>query len=240
MELLPAIHIRNGKVVGLTRGDPASSTIYHHDPAALAERFVWQGARWLHLIDLDRAFGDGDNGLVVDRIITRVGSYVQIQFGGGLRSRAQIARTLELDVARIVLGTVAITRPELVDEALELGGSHRVAVGLDCRGGFLALKGWTELSPNRADEVAGRVARQGVRTVVYTDISRDGTLRGPDVEGASALQRHGPGVIASGGVARLEDLDALDAAHLAGAVLGRALYEERFTLPEALARVPRV
>ncbi len=240
MELLPAIHIRNGKVVRLTRGDPASSTIYNHDPAALAERFVWQGARWIHLVDLDRAFGDGDNGAVVDRIITRVGSYVQIQFGGGLRSHAQIARTLQLEVARIVLGTVAVTRPELVDVALELGGSHRVAVGLDCRNGFLALRGWTELSPSRADEIAGRVAKQGVRTVIYTDISRDGTLRGPDVEGARSLQGFGAGVIASGGVACLEDLDQLAAANLAGAVLGRALYENRFTLPQALARVPRV
>ena len=154
-------------------------------------------------------------------------------FGPTRRSR----RTLELEVARIVLGTVAVTRPELVDVALKLGSSHRVAVGLDCRKGFLALRGWTELSPSRADEIATRVSKQGVRTVVYTDISRDGTLRGPDVEGARELQRHGPGVIASGGVARLEDLDALAGANLAGVVLGRALYENRFTLPQALARV---
>lgn len=237
MDVIPAIDIRHGRVVRLSQGDPDRETAYPSDPAALAERYVWQGARWLHLVDLDRAFGDGDNSHLVSRIVTRVGSHVQIQLSGGFRSVESVRQVLGLDVARVVLGTAAVTNPEVVPAVIQEAGAHRVAVGIDARRGLVAIRGWAQTTTQRVADVAARVVADGVRTIIYTDVSRDGMLSGPDIVGAIAVQRLGAGVIASGGVASLDDLRAIAAAALAGAVVGRALYEQRFTLPEALAAV---
>lgn len=222
-------------MVRLAQGEIDQETAYDRDPVALAELYVWQGARWLHLVDLDRAFGDGDNSELIDRIITRVGSYVQVQLGGGFRTLERVREVQDLEIARIVLGTGAVTNPDLVAQTVDLLGPARVAVGLDARNGLIALRGWRETSTINAMEVAQRVADEGVRTIIYTDISRDGMLSGPDIRGASGLQQAGAGVIASGGVGSLADLKAVRDAGLAGAIVGRALYERRFSLPEALA-----
>lgn len=200
----------------------------------MAERFVWQGAKWVHIVDLDRAFGDGENSIVIDRIVQRVGSYVQIQLGGGLRTLERVREVLALEVARIILGTTAVTDPDFVSAVLAEAGSARVAAAIDARHGLVALRGWQETSTLHAGDVARRMVERGMRTIVYTDISRDGMYHGPDINGALQLQKTGAGVIASGGIGSLDHLRALEAAGIAGAVLGRAMYENRFTLHAAL------
>jgi phosphoribosylformimino-5-aminoimidazole carboxamide ribotide isomerase len=238
LELYPSIDIRSGRVVRLSQEDLSdTATLYDQDPVAMAELFVWQGAKWLHIVDLDRAFGDGENSLVIERIVQRVGSYVQIQLGGGMRSLERVREVLSLEVARIVLGSVAITDPDLVTAVVAEAGPARVAASIDARHGLVAFRGWRETSTQRADDVARRVVANGVRTIVYTDVGRDGTYRGPDVAGAVSMQETGAGIIASGGVGTLEDLQALATAGVAGAIIGRPLYENRFTLQAALKAV---
>lgn len=200
----------------------------------MAERFVWQGAKWLHIVDLDRAFGDGENSVVIERIVQRVGSYVQIQLGGGLRTIERVREVTALEVSRLILGTAAITHPELVVQAIAEAGANRIAIGIDARHGLVALRGWLETSTQKVDDVARRVVADGVKTIVYTDISRDGMFHGPDVAGAVALQKTGAGVLVSGGIGSLDDLRALKAVGVAGVVIGRALYENRFSLQAAL------
>lgn len=235
MELFPAIDIRAGRVVRLSQGEAARETAYHEDPVAQAERFIATGARWIHVVDLDRAFGGGDNLAVIRRLVSAAAARVRIQVGGGIRSLDALRAVLDLGISRAVLGTAAIIDPALVPAALADAGGDRIAVGLDTRGGMVAIRGWVETTELFVDEVCRRVLREGAKTVIYTDVSRDGMLTGPDLEGATRLQALGASVIASGGVASLEDLVAVRAAGLAGAIVGRALYEGRFTLEAALA-----
>ncbi|HEU4570961.1 MAG TPA: 1-(5-phosphoribosyl)-5-[(5-phosphoribosylamino)methylideneamino] imidazole-4-carboxamide isomerase [Gemmatimonadales bacterium] len=236
MDLYPAIDIRHGRVVRLVKGDAAHETRYEADPIAQAERFAQQGARWIHLVDLDLAFGDGDNTELIGRIARRVGDHVRLQLGGGFRSAESLARAEALAVHRIVIGTAVVDHPELVGLALERLGPERVAVGIDARGGFVATRGWIQGSAMLPRTLAERVGAEGVRTIIYTDIDRDGMLTGPDVVGAVALQEaSGAAVIASGGVSSLDDLVRVQACALGGAIIGRALYEGRFTFPEALS-----
>jgi phosphoribosylformimino-5-aminoimidazole carboxamide ribotide isomerase len=234
LHLLPAIDIRSGHVVRLGQGDAGRQTVYGHDPVAVAETFVAQGTRWIHLVDLDRAFGEGDNTSVVRSVVDAVGGRVRIQLGGGLRSIDRLHEALELGVARVVVGTSAAMDPSFVPAAIAAAGAERLAVGVDARDGFVAVRGWTETSTLRAEELVRRVVVEGVETVVYTDVSRDGMLLGPDIAGAVALQEVGALVIASGGVSSLDDLRAVCDAGLAGAIVGRALYEGRFGLAHAL------
>ncbi len=221
-------------MVRLSQGEAARQTVYGDDPAAVAETFVGLGATWLHLVDLDRAFGEGDNGAVVRGVVEAVGSRVRIQLGGGVRSIGHLKEALDLGVARVVVGTAAALDFAFVPAALAAAGPGRLAVGIDARAGLVAVRGWTEASTLRAEELVGRVVAEGVETVVYTDISRDGMLQGPDIEGAVALRRAGVAVITSGGVSTLDDLRAVCTAGLAGAIVGRALYEGRFGLADAL------
>jgi phosphoribosylformimino-5-aminoimidazole carboxamide ribotide isomerase len=235
VDLFPAIDIRFGRAVRLVQSGAPATDRHDDDPVALAERFAMQGARWLHLVDLDRAFGDGENGDLIGRIITRVGSHLRIQLGGGLRSGERLREVRDLEVARFVLGSAVVTTPEIVPAAMEILGVARLAVGLDVRDGLVALHGWQQTSVVRARDVAKRVGGEGVRTIVYTDIARDGRLAGPDFVGAVELQEvSGAGVILSGGVGSIDDLLRAMASAVAGVVVGRALYEGRFTLAEAL------
>lgn len=203
----------------------------------MAELFVWQGARWLHIVDLDRAFGDGENSIVIERIVQRVGSYVQIQLGGGLRTLERVREVLSLEVARIVLGTTAISDPDFAPAILAEAGSARVAAAIDARHGLVGLRGWSEVSTLSSEEVARSLVERGIRTIVHTEVSREGMYHGPDITSALAVQACGAGVIASGGIGSLDDLRAMEKAGLAGAVIGRALYENRFTLQSALKAV---
>jgi phosphoribosylformimino-5-aminoimidazole carboxamide ribotide isomerase len=237
VELFPAIDIRQGQVVRLAQGEAARLTVYAEDPSAVAQRFAADGARWIHVVDLDRAFGWGDNAGPVRRIVEQVSGRVKIQLGGGFRSPGLIEDGLALGVERVVVGTAAARDPELVSRALAEAGPNRLAVGIDARDGIVAVRGWTESTGERVETLAARVIAAGVTTLICTDIARDGMLSGPDVAGCAALQRLGAGVIVSGGVATLDDLRAARAAGLAGAIAGRALYEGRFTVREALAAV---
>ncbi|HEX7337008.1 MAG TPA: 1-(5-phosphoribosyl)-5-[(5-phosphoribosylamino)methylideneamino] imidazole-4-carboxamide isomerase [Gemmatimonadales bacterium] len=234
MDLLPAIDIRHGQVVRLSQGERARQTVYGEDPAVVADQFVEQGARWIHVVDLDRAFGSGDNLAVVRRIAQRVGSRARIQLGGGLRTVELISAALDLGVARAVIGTAAAVDPTFVPGVVGAVGAARLAVGIDARDGNVALRGWTQTSTIRADDLARRVAGDGIEVVIYTDIARDGMLTGPDLAGAVALQAAGAGVIVSGGVASAADIRAACHAGLSGAIVGKALYEGRLNVAEAL------
>jgi phosphoribosylformimino-5-aminoimidazole carboxamide ribotide isomerase len=234
VDLFPAIDIRNGRVVRLSQGEPARQTIYGDDPAAVAEDFVQQGARWIHVVDLDRALGGGSNLEVVRDLLRRVAGRARVQLGGGLRDLDLVRSALELGAARVVIGTAAALDHQFIPVAVHTFGTERLAVGLDVRHGFLALRGWTEASSRRVYDVAHRVVRDGIRVLVYTDIGRDGMLCGPDLSGAAALQVNGAQVIASGGVASAADIRAACAVGLAGVIVGRALYEGRVSLGEGL------
>src|SRR5918996_1030263 len=233
MELYPAVDVQGGRVVRLAQGEAQRATAYADDPLAVARSFADGGARWAHFVDLDRAFGLGENRDVARRFLAE--TTLRVQVGGGLRSEDAIEEMLAWGASRVVIGTKAATDPALVERLLRRHGAERLAVGIDAKDGKVAVRGWTEVFDVTARELAERVLGQGARTVVYTDVRRDGMLSGPDLDGARALAALGLDVIASGGVASLADLQAVHDAGLAGAIVGRALYEGRFTLPQALA-----
>jgi len=234
VDLYPAIDIRHGRVVRLSQGEPTRQTVYGDDPVAVADHFAEQGAEWIHVVDLDRAFGDGENLALVRRIVARAGWRVKVQLGGGLRSVEQVRAGLEQGVSRVVVGTAAALDPGLVPAVLGAEGAERIAVGIDARDGQVAIRGWTETANLTAEVLAHRVTGDGVRTIIYTDVARDGMLAGPDLEGARRLHQGGASVIVSGGVAGVADIRAARDAGLSGVIVGRALYEGRFGLVEAL------
>jgi phosphoribosylformimino-5-aminoimidazole carboxamide ribotide isomerase len=235
VDLLPSIDVRSGRVVRLRQGEPTRQTVFGDDPVRVAQEFVQAGARWIHLVDLDRALGQGDNSAIIERIAACVASQVQLQLGGGLRSLEELRAGLELGAARVVIGTAAATDPDLVPAAVERFGSQRLVVGIDVRDGYVAIRGWAETSSQPASELGRRVVAQGITTLVYTDIARDGMLSGPDRKGALALQSIGARVILSGGVQSVQDIHEACVAGLNGVIVGRALYEGRVSLPDALA-----
>ena len=232
MELYPAVDVQGGRVVRLRQGAADQATAYSEDPVAVAQAFARDGARWVHFVDLDRAFGRGDNRPLARRFLAAAA--VPVQVGGGLRTAEAIEEMLAWGASRVVIGTKAATDPAFVERVLARHGPDRLAVGIDAKDGQVAVRGWTEVFDLTALQLAERVHAQGARTVIYTDVARDGMLTGPDVAGARALAARGLDVIASGGVASLDDLRSVRAAGLGGAIVGRALYEGRFTLAEAL------
>jgi phosphoribosylformimino-5-aminoimidazole carboxamide ribotide isomerase len=234
VDLLPAIDIRSGRVVRLGQGEPTRQTVYGDDPAATAQAFLQQGAEWIHVVDLDRAFGTGSNLEVIAKLIQQVGSRARVQVGGGLRTLERVSEVVQLGAARVVIGTAAALDSEFIPSAVAALGADRLAVGLDARAGRVALRGWTETSTRTISELAAEVISHGIGTLVYTDIERDGMLGGPDIAGAVSVQELGARVIVSGGVAAIIDVSAVRLAHLDGVIVGRALYEGRFSLAEAL------
>lgn len=236
MDLYPAIDLRGGRCVRLYQGDYAQETVYADDPVAQARAFADAGAPWIHVVDLDGArSGEPTHTEVIGAIARAVD--VPVQTGGGIRDEATAERLFAGGVARVVLGTVALEQPELV---ARLAARHPVAVGLDARAGDVAVRGWEEASGRSVLDVAREFEAAGIAALIVTDIGRDGTLEGPDVDGLGAvLAATGVDVIASGGVGTLADLERLRAleAHgrrLSGAIVGRALYEGAFTLDAAL------
>ena len=236
MILYPAIDLKDGRCVRLLRGAMESATVFGLDPAAQARAFVAAGCRWLHLVDLDGAFaGRPVNAGAVEAILAAVA--VPVQLGGGIRDRATLEAWLAKGVARVILGTAALRDPELVRDAAR-AFPGRVAVGIDARGGRVAVEGWAEVSDVAAVDLARRFEDAGVAAIVYTDIERDGAMAGPNVAATAALARAvAVPVIASGGVSSMADLRALkeSGAPLDGAISGRALYEGRLDLAEAVA-----
>ena len=237
MILYPAIDLKDGQCVRLRLGDMEQSTIFNDDPAAQARDFAEAGCEWLHLVDLNGAFaGKPVNAEAVEEILAAVD--VPVQLGGGIREMATIGAWLERGVRRVILGTAAVKDPMLVKEACR-NWPNRVAVGIDAKGGKVAVEGWAEVSELTAEELAGRFSDAGVAAIIHTDVDRDGVLSGPNVATTSALAdvTQIP-VIASGGVSSLEDLLALRAAgNIAGAISGRALYNGRIDLGEALTKL---
>ncbi len=230
--LLPAIDLREGKVVRLAQGDPTRQTIYGDDPRAWAERWKAEGAEWLHVVNLSGAFGEqaDANWKALERILS-VG--LNVEFGGGLREKESIRAALDLGVTRVCLGTAAIQNPPLLAWALETYGPQRIAGDLGARDGRVTISGWQEVTALTVLEAGQFLYAQGVRWCVLTDVRRDGVGSGLNVGGAAALQAAtGLRVIASGGVSSLEDIRRARAAGLAGVIVGRALYEGKLSLRE--------
>jgi phosphoribosylformimino-5-aminoimidazole carboxamide ribotide isomerase len=237
--LHPAIDLLDGRAVRLHKGDRNTARVYAEDPAAQARAFVEQGARVLHVVDLDAAFG-GPRQLQLIRRIASAAAPVPVQVGGGIRDAAAAEETLEAGAARVILGTAAVEQPDLAGAAVKRFGPDRVACGIDIREGRAATRGWTEARGPTAAELGARMAAQGVRWLVVTAVSRDGTLEGFDVALLREVAAAAPDarLIASGGAGDLSHLRALAAAGLAtlaGAIAGTALYEGRFTIRQGEA-----
>lgn len=238
IDLYPAIDLLGGRVVRLRQGDYADETVYGNDPIAVARDFVEAGARWVHVVDLDAArSGDPVNRPVVAAIAAALAGEASIQTGGGVRTLADARQLADLGVARVVMGSAAVHDPSLVADAAEVVA---VAVGLDHRDGEVAVHGWTEGSGLLLDDAYALFPDADV--FVITDIGRDGMLVGADLEGlATSAQRAGAPVIASGGVSSLDDVRALARiGNLGGIITGKALYEGRFSVAEALAALAAI
>jgi phosphoribosylformimino-5-aminoimidazole carboxamide ribotide isomerase len=233
IDLYPAVDILGGKAVRLTRGDFARRTEYDTDPLEAARRWVDAGARHLHVVDLDGArLGEPVNLDVLVRI-TSLG--VPVQYGGGLRTALDVRAALDAGAARAVVGTAAFLHPELLDELVTEHG-EAIAVGLDVREGRISVHGWQEQTRQSPASAAARLSAAGVATIVYTNVDRDGTMEGADRSVTERLIEAADGtrVIYSGGIGSLDDLRSLGGLHLDGVIVGKALYESRFTVQEAL------
>lgn len=235
----PAIDLRGGNVVRLRQGDYADETVYGDDPLAVAESFVAAGATWVHMVDLDAAKGDAAvNRPVIARVAAALSGRAQLQVGGGVRGVVDAAALAEAGVARVVMGSAAVREPSLVAEVTGKV-AVAVAVGLDHRGGVLATEGWTRSSGVMLVEALHMYPTAAC--AVITDISRDGMLVGPDLEGLTNAARNAPmPIVASGGVGTVDDIVALAAVpNITGVITGKAIYEGRFTLAQAVAAVSK-
>lgn len=223
----PAIDVLGGKCVRLFQGDYAQSTVYHDDPVAMAKTFVAQGARWVHVVDLDGAKqGQPVHMRTIERIRRETG--VCVQYGGGIRTLEHAAMMLDVGVDRIILGTAAVTDPQMIGTLVAAHGPERIAIGIDARDGFVATEGWLSTSHWRSEALAAHLCSFGITQFIFTDIARDGALQGPNIVALrSFLQGHTGRVIASGGVSTLADIRALQACQeegCVGVIVGRALY----------------
>ncbi len=234
MILYPSLDLHDGKVVRLRQGDLARQTVYGDDPLAVARRWIGAGARWLHVVNLDGAFSAANQNEAIVKGLIALG--VPIQFGGGLRSAEDVRRAFDLGVRRVVLGTLAAEQPDLIGELIAEHGAESVAVALDARDGLVTMRGWQVSAGITPVELGRKLAALGARHALYTDVNRDGELAGVNVAATVELAgQTGLSVIASGGVSSLVDLHALrESGSVAGAVLGKALYEGRIDLAEAL------
>jgi phosphoribosylformimino-5-aminoimidazole carboxamide ribotide isomerase len=239
MILFPAIDLKEGLAVRLQQGDMARATVFHRDPAAQARAFEMQGFEYLHIVDLDGAFaGKPVNADAVDRILETIG--IPVQLGGGIRDTATVEAWLEKGVTRVIIGTAAVRDPPFVKQAAR-DYPGRVAVGLDARDGKVAVDGWAKTAELSALDIARRFEDAGVAAIIFTDVTRDGMLKGLNLDATIALaEAISIPVIASGGLASIADIKALlepRARKLAGAIAGRALYDGRLDAAEALSLI---
>jgi phosphoribosylformimino-5-aminoimidazole carboxamide ribotide isomerase len=234
MIIYPAIDVRHGRVVRLLYGDPDQETVYGDDPAAMAQRWKTAGAAWLHVVNLDGTLGEATLALETLRALAGVG--LPIQFGGGMRSLDDVQKALDAGAARVILGTMVVKEPELAGAAVERFGAEKIVVALDAKGDRVATHGWQQVSAWTPVELGKRFAAMGVIHALYTDVSRDGDLSGVNVAATANLAREtGLRVIASGGVASLDDVQRCrETGVIAGVITGKALYSGAFTLEEAL------
>ncbi len=234
MIIYPAIDLRQGKVVRLKEGDPSKQVVFSKDPFAIAQNWADQGAEWLHMVNLDGAFDESNNHLDILERIAMLD--IRIQFGGGLRDMKAIRLALELGASRVVLGTVALQNPEIVAEALDQFGPEAICIALDARDGKITTHGWREATDETPIHFGQAIAKRGIRHALYTDVRRDGSLIGVNVQDTIALARQtGLSVIASGGVSHMSEIHQLARSRVVGGVIiGMALYEGKITLVEAL------
>jgi phosphoribosylformimino-5-aminoimidazole carboxamide ribotide isomerase len=231
LTIYPAIDMRDGNCVRLLQGDYDKETIYGDSPFAMAERFASEGAEWIHMVDLD---GAKDGKRVNDRFVIEAAQklFVKIQVGGGIRSEEDIVHYLENGVERVIIGSIAVSNPEFATEMIRKFGAQ-IAVGIDAKNGYVATHGWLDTSAIKAVELGKRCADAGAETFIFTDIATDGTLAGPNIAAVFEMAEvTGKNVIASGGVSSLADIQALKG--VSGAIVGKAIYENRFSLKEAL------
>jgi phosphoribosylformimino-5-aminoimidazole carboxamide ribotide isomerase len=233
--IYPAIDMRGGNCVRLLQGDYDKETIYGDSPFDMARSFAANGAEWIHMVDLD---GAKDGKRVNDRFVIETAQKlnVKVQIGGGIRSEEDILHYLENGVDRVIIGSIAVSNPDFAMEMIKKYGG-KIAIGIDAKNGYVATHGWLDTSELRALDLGKRFADAGAETFIFTDIATDGTLSGPNIEAVCQMAEvTGKNVIASGGVSSLEDLKALASEKgISGAIVGKALYENRFTLKEALA-----
>lgn len=237
MIILPAIDLRGGKVVRLRQGRADEETVFGDDPAAMARRWRSLGAEWLHLVDLDGAFEGASANIAAIRNV-RAAVDMKIELGGGIRAIGHAEKLLSLGIDRVIFGTVAISDPQVIRRSVERFGANRVVVGIDARDGRVAVRGWTETSAVDATSLALQMREFGVERIVYTDISRDGTGHGVNVEATASLAKTtGLKIIASGGVRELNDVVRLiehESDGIEGVIIGRALYDGVIALDKAL------
>jgi phosphoribosylformimino-5-aminoimidazole carboxamide ribotide isomerase len=242
MLIIPAIDLLGGKTVRLSKGVEASAVVYSDRPAAMAAEFEAAGAKWIHVVDLDAAFGRPDvNAVAIERILRSV--RIPVELGGGVRSAEKIRFWLDKGIGRVILGSAAVEDPGLISNAVEEHGCERIVVGIDVRNGRVAIRGWTEDGAADYLDLARDMQLLGILRVIVTEISTDGMLSGPKLEPMSRIAREtGLSVIVSGGVGTLSDLEEVDRCggaekrRIEGVIVGKALYEKRFSLKKALHR----
>lgn len=236
MEVIPAVDLKGGKCVRLFQGKADRETVYYENPLEVALMWEQKGARRLHMVDLDGAFqGSPQNKAVIKEIAAAL--QIPIQMGGGIRKEETVEELLSLGISRVIIGTAAVDNPGLVERLVETYG-EKIMVGVDAQDGLVAVKGWVEASTLKALDLVKQMEQLGIKEVVYTDISRDGTLQGPNFDSTREIAENtGLKIIASGGVSSLEDIKKakeLEGVGISGIIVGQALYTEKFTLEEAL------
>ena len=237
LTLLPAIDLKSGHAVRLLQGRDEDTTVYGSDPVGVAKSFAEQGATWLHVVNLDGAFGRASNNLaIVERIAKETG--VKVEFGGGLRSAEDVDAAISIGVSKAVIGTLAFEMKESLAELVQRHGASKIVVAIDAKDGIVATRAWTKSSGMTVVEAARAMLAMGIEEVLYTDVGRDGMQTGPDIATMKQVLRETSiKVIASGGIGKIQDLaDLRDIRHpnLSGVVVGNALYEKTFTVKEAL------
>lgn len=236
MRLYPAIDIKNGQCVRLRQGVFEDSTVYASEPYRVAEKFEAVGAEFLHIVDLDGALlGTGANDAALAKILQSV--HIPVEIGGGIRTMQNIEHRLNMGVSRVILGTKAVESPDFVKEAVKQFGADKIVVGIDAKDGMVAIKGWETISNIDAVSLALSMKDLGIKTIIYTDISKDGMLCGPNlVQTARMVDITGMDIVASGGVSCMDDLIRLETIGVEGAILGKAIYEKKVDLAEAALR----
>jgi phosphoribosylformimino-5-aminoimidazole carboxamide ribotide isomerase len=239
MLVIPAVDLMGGKCVRLIKGDPKKQKVYFDDPLAAARTFEVQGVEFIHIVDLDAAIGSGENLKVVEKLLRNL--RVKAEVGGGIRTLDKAETLLRYGASRVIFGTAALKNPALLKEAIKRFGSKRIAVAVDEAQNKVSFHGWTDVSEVDYLEFARRLETVGVGTIIFTCIGVDGTLRGPQVEKITKLVNAVKvPIIASGGVSTLDDLKALAATDVEGAIVGTALYEGKFSIEQALEVVRSV
>ena len=239
MQIYPAVDIKNGKCVRLKQGNFDAVTVYEQNPVIAAKKWIEKGATYLHIVDLDGAKeGISENEQIIAEIAKL--SDVPVQTGGGVRSLKDIERKLQKGVSKVILGTVAVRQPELVKQAVEKFGSDKIVVGIDAKEGYVAIAGWEEISSVSALDLCLKMKEYGVKTIIYTDIAKDGMMSGINLEATKELiEKTGMHIIASGGISNMADLENVQKINAHGVIIGKALYQQTLDLKQVIKKFER-